>query len=95
MYEMGIASSMASRKAAVCEITHSDIESLHRLGFEDLFLESMTKIYSMNLYDEFIETGWNRKLVLKTKKKLIPEIIRVVMLGWYQAIEVACEGNTE
>lgn len=91
MYEMGVASTMASRNPTECNLTQNDINYLVEVGFEKIFIDSMKKIYQMKLYDEFRQGGWNRKLVLKTKRKLIPEIIKVVALGWYQAALIAGE----
>jgi len=51
----------------------------------------MHKIHAMNMYDEFIKKGWTRRLASKTKKMLVPEIIKIVTLAWYQAVVMATE----
>jgi hypothetical protein len=52
-------------------------------------MESLHKIAGMELYEEFGSTGWTRRLASKTRKVLIPEIIKLVCLAWYQAAYLA------
>jgi hypothetical protein len=56
-----------------------------------LFLGAVHKIDDLKMYDEFGAKGWTRQLANRTRKVLIPEIIQLVMLGWYQAILLAEE----
>lgn len=91
MFEMGIASSMASRNPIEFHLVQKDLDELTTNGFEKVFITSMHRIFQMKMYDEFRETGWNRKLLIKTKKKLLPEIVRAVALAWYQAVLMTSE----
>lgn len=59
---------------------------LEQEGFEALFLESMYKIASLNMYAEYIKKGWTRQLAMQTRNVLMPEIVSLVTLAWHQAI---------
>jgi hypothetical protein len=90
-FEIGVASAVATDKFKTSGPTESDVARLVKGGFEAIFMESMYKIHGMKMYDEFSKNGWTRRLATKTKKVLVPEIIKVVALAWYQAIIMATE----
>jgi hypothetical protein len=86
MFEFGVASTIAALKFDEEYVGLDDIERLKKQGFDTLFLEAVHKIDGMKMYDEFGGKGWTRQLALRTRKILIPEIIKLVTLGWYQAV---------
>lgn len=85
MFEWGVASAIAPEKFNTSGPTDDDFRQLERDGFEQVFLRALHKIDHMKMYDEFGKQGWTRSLGNKTKKVLIPEIIKVVCLAWYEA----------
>lgn len=85
MFEMGVAMAIVSGNYKLSYPSQDDIVRLKQRKFEPLFLESLNKINSMKMYDRFCKEGWNLKLANETKKVLIPEIIKLVILAWYQA----------
>lgn len=89
MFEMGVASAISSDNFKKIGATVDDIKSLRQNGFEAEFVKSLNLINDMKLYDEFGKTGWTRHLASKTKKFLIPEIIKTVTLAWYQSLIIA------
>jgi len=93
LFEMGVASAVSTDKFKISGPSDNDIKRLSQDGFEALFMESVHKIYDMKMYDEFGKNGWTRRLATKTKKVLVPEIIKVVALAWYQAIIIATESS--
>lgn len=82
-YELGVASTIAPHSFSTAGPLKSDIDEFLKIGLEAAFLKSVHKIADMKLYDEFGQSGWTRKLANKTRKLLIPEIIKVVTLAWY------------
>lgn len=40
----------------------------------------------MNIYDEFGKAGWTTPIASSVRDDLIPEIIRMVILAWLEAI---------
>jgi hypothetical protein len=93
MFEIGIASAISADKFKNSGPSENDIVRLNKNGFESLFMESLHKIHDMGMYDEFGKNGWTRSLATKARKVLVPEIIKVVTLAWYQAINLAAESK--
>lgn len=89
MYEMGVATAIASDKFESSGPSEADIIYLDKNGFEIVFFESLHKIHKLNIYKEYCRDGWTLDLALKTKKNLVPEIIKIVTLAWYQAVLMA------
>lgn len=85
-YELGVAASITSNSFTNCSPTRNDIRRLIRDGFETTFLKSLQKINRLDMYTKFVDKGWTRRLANQTKRTLIPEIIRIVSLAWYQAV---------
>lgn len=88
-FEMGVASTIAPYSFTESNPNGNDIIRLRQEGFEALFIESVHKIFAMKMYDEFALKGWTRQLANKTKKILVPEIIKIVTLAWYDAAYAA------
>lgn len=89
MFEMGVASAISADKFKSFTITPDDLASLRKNGFETEFMKILTNVDEMKMYDKFGKTGWTRKLANKAKKDLIPEMIKAVVLAWYEALIVA------
>jgi hypothetical protein len=89
MFELGVASTIVSVKFEEDCVTSSDIEQLKSQGFEAMFIEAVHKIDDLKMYDEFGYKGWTRQLANRTRRVLVPQIIKIVMLGWYQAVLLA------
>lgn len=86
MFEIGIASAINTEKFKFVEPSVKDIALLNIDGFEAIFLKYLQTINNMKMYDEFGRDGWTRRLATKARKVLIPDIIKVVTLAWYQAV---------
>jgi len=86
MFEIGIATAISADKFKFSGPNTFDIGHLKRNGFEIQFMQSLHKINDIKMYEDFVKNGWTRRLMLKIKKILIPEIIKIVSLAWYQAI---------
>lgn len=84
-FELGVASTIAPQRFNECYPTKADIDNLKKIGFEAVFLESMHRIYDLRMYDAFGKGGWTHRLASQTRDVLIPEIIKVVCLSWYNA----------
>lgn len=84
MFEWGIATTIATGKLPNTIPSASDIERLKKAGFMELFDETLKRIVSLQLYEEFQKVGWTRRLARETKEHLVPEIVRIVVLAWYK-----------
>lgn len=87
MFEFGVATAIASETYRDKYLTRRDINRLEKDGFEAAFMKSVYKIHKLGMYDELgRKKGWTRSLARKARKILIPEMIKVVTLAWYQAV---------
>jgi len=86
MFELGIASAINADKFKFIEPSVSDVTRLNLDGFEAVYVYYLQKISKMKMYDEFCKIGWSRQLANKARRVLVPDIIRVVTLAWYQAV---------
>jgi hypothetical protein len=85
-FEMGVATAIASDSLSDVDVSAEDIVLLNKHGFEKIYLDSIDKIYAMNIYDEFGKAGWMTPIASSVRDDLIPEIIRMVILAWLEAI---------
>lgn len=92
-FELGVATTIAGLRLEEAAPSAEMIEKLRNEGFEALFLDRLQMIADLKMYEEFSRLGWTRHLARQTKGVLIPEIIRIVTLGWYQAVLDAAKGQ--
>ena len=93
-FEMNVAAAISTAKFKSFKLKKSDLEDLKRRGFNSIYLDSINKIYSLKMYDSAIQSGWTRILTIQTRKYLIPEMIKMVCLAWYQAALLSVEEDT-
>lgn len=90
-FEWGIATTLASGRLQKCAPSGNDVVRLKKEGFMPLFDEALMRIVNLKLYEEFSRIGWTRRLARETRAHLIPEIVRVVTLAWYECSLAAIE----
>lgn len=83
-YEYGVLMITAALPRKVLE-TELDPTVLVGREFEEVFRESLEKVQNMEIYDRFLRDGWTTELAVETKEVLLPEIVKIVALGWYSA----------
>jgi hypothetical protein len=87
-FELGIATTLAAGRLSDTAPTPEEFLKLKKSGFMAVFDDTVTEIADLELYEEFYKVGWTRRLANDTRRTLIPEIIRMVCLAWYDcAIE--------
>lgn len=85
-FELGIMTAISAMKFDTLSFTEELRDELRQEGFDNIFKASVKRIADMGMYEEFIQKGWTRHIANETKNVLVPEIIRMVMLGWMAAI---------
>jgi len=85
LFEIGVATAISTDNFSDIDFSRRDISRLKEIGFENVFLTALSKIDNMKMFDKIAIRGWTPTLGRRTKKILIPEIIKVVILAWYQA----------
>jgi hypothetical protein len=89
-FELGIATTLAATgRLQNTTPTGNDLVRVKNEGVEPLFEETLHRIAGLELYEEFSRAGWTRRLARDTKQLLIPEIVRIITLAWYESILVA------
>lgn len=88
-FELGIATTIATSRLPNTTPTGNELVRLKSEGFMPLFNESLERIVSLKLYEEFYKVGWTRRLARETKNKLVPEIAKVVTLAWTDCVLAA------
>ncbi len=51
--------------------------------------EAIDRLHVRAAYEQFRQDGWTVDLAMATKNQLLPEIVRVIALLWYSAVEEA------
>lgn len=93
LYEMGVAtmiSSMAAKKFALMP-TNEEIQIVLDGNFMKLFENKIKWVFNQEYYKRYMEKGWTTRLAQETKYILLPEISKMVALGWFEGIRLAYE----
>jgi hypothetical protein len=88
-FELGVAMAIAPLRFDDIIITEEEYKRAIKEPYGTIFLETLQRIAKWEMYDEYGKLGWNRNLAQQTRSKLLPEIIRAVVLAWYCASIVA------
>lgn len=89
MFEAGVATTakpLAFKEAAA---NHEDIDELNSRGFIAIYIDMISAIDSLGMYERFKREGWTRTLARQTTRELIPTIIHAVELAWLEAYQRA------
>lgn len=84
MFEWGIATTLAAGRLTYTQLNGHDIDRLRSEGFLALFDEAVARVVKLRLYEEFQKVGWTRRLARETKEQLLPEIVRIIALAWFE-----------
>ncbi len=87
-YEYGVLMITAALPPRALEVKLTE-EDLACLDTEANFQKSLEKIQKLQMYDRFLSDGWTTELAMETKNVLLPEIVKMIALGWYSAIAEA------
>lgn len=88
-FELGVATTIAAGRLGSSVPTTADLKRVREGDFESLFYDALHEIAAMKMYEEFGRKGWNRRLARETREVLVPDIVRIVTLGWYDALQDA------
>lgn len=84
-FEWGVASSTTMNTFKDISLSDEDYEAIAERGYIPFFFESLQKIDSLKLYEEFAKDGWTVKLGNASRTELMPLIMKNVCLAWYAA----------
>lgn len=86
-FEAGVASVIAYKRFSDGMPTATEREQVARDGFRSYYLADVQRVANLQMYENFIKTGWTTALAMQTNRQLMPLIIRAVVLGWLSAVE--------
>ena len=90
-FEVGVANVVPYQRFVTGLPSDEGIIRAQQMGYRAYYYEQVQVVARMDMYQEFIKTGWTRRLAKQTKDELMPLIIRAVVLGWLTAAERAAE----
>ncbi|MBR2997394.1 hypothetical protein IKF33_03130 [Candidatus Saccharibacteria bacterium] len=85
-FEYGVAVTTAAMSYKSLYPNFTDAE-LQNLDLKHQFLESLNKIYRLDMYHRFLKKGWTTELAVEVKQILLPEIVKNIALAWTEAIK--------
>ena len=82
-YGAGLIASSTPMKALTPKITSADLDNL---DLKHEFYDAFRRIVDLDMYSRYRYKGWTKALATESKAVLIPEIVRLIVLGWYSAL---------
>lgn len=97
LYEMGVATMITSiaAKKITNDPTKEEISRVLNGDFMKVFEEKIKWVADQKYYETYLEKGWTTSLARNTKSILLPEISKIVALGWFEGIRRASVENFE
>lgn len=84
-FEIGIATSILGKKFDKDIIEPGDLETLKKDGYEKVFRSIFQQVVELDAYARYKKSGWSTPLARDVRKKLVPLIVKAVLLGWYSS----------
>lgn len=89
LFEAGVATAAKPLAFKTAAVTQEDIDDLAARGFEGIYIDMVSAISELGMYDRYKRDGWTTTLARQTTKHLIPTIIHAVELAWLEAYYAA------
>lgn len=89
MFEFGVATTIKPMRFKDTALGQEWLEKSLKRGLAAEYAEAVQRVYRLDMYHSFWQSGWTPKLARQTRAKLMPEIIRMVTLAWYLAYREA------
>jgi len=86
LFEFGVSGIIKPLTFSDAVPTAADLKGMLELGPIEWFKRASREIAALEIFDNYLEKGWNGKLALDVRQKLAPTIIRTVSLTWYMAL---------
>jgi hypothetical protein len=93
LFEMGVVMILAPHTIRDSVPSEEIISQGRKIGIEEMFMRSARRIAGEFAYDEFYRKGWTPSLARWVRNDLLPEITKIVTLGWYLALKEAGMAN--
>ncbi len=88
-YRVAMITKRKTMKSLTPKLSRKEISRLKDYSSLDLtaeFYNSLKKIHKLKMYDTFREEGWTTDLSRDTAQILLPEIVKMITIGWLSAL---------
>ena len=85
LFEAGVATAAKPLRFNDAQLTDEDFDSLKETSFSQLYMNMITQVDQLDMYENFKSSGWTRTLAKQTNQELVPVIVKAVTLAWYDA----------
>ena len=92
-YEYGVAYIIKPVRLERLMPKNLEAADLKKVDLKKEFYDAVNKVDSLKMYDHFLDAGWTTQLAVETREILIPEIVRLIVLGWASSIVLAKGGR--
>lgn len=82
-YGVALVAASATEKALTAGV---EFVKPKNIDLSQEFHKALQRIHNLDMYSRFRNTGWTGELAIETKEILLPEIIRMIALGWYSSL---------
>jgi len=89
LFEAGVATTAKPLAFKDAAADPEDVAELRTRGFQAIYIDMISAIDSLGMYERFKRDGWTRTLAQQTSRELIPTIIHAVELAWLEAYDRA------
>jgi hypothetical protein len=86
-FEMGVAMSILGSGFGKSSISKEDLTLLNKEGYEAVFRKLLQDVFDLKTYEAYTKRGWDIRLARKVRMKLVPLIVKAVVLGWYAGVK--------
>ena len=90
-YHVARIATRTSLKKMMPRLSRAELKRLKEWQDLDLkaeFYKSLDRVASLKMYDRFREDGWSKALTKETTSILLPEIVKMVTIGWLSALPI-------
>ena len=88
MFEFGVATAILGNNFGKIVISDEDLRNLKKNGYKKTFEVIMKQVVLLGTYETYSKKGWSRQLAKTVRAELVPLIVKAVVLGWYDAVQV-------
>lgn len=93
LFEAGVASTIKTLRFDGIVPSKSEFDRLKTEGFEQIYRDAIAGVVTLDLYTKYKKRGWTRSVASMVRNSLMPIIIRMVILAWYDSYNRSKEGG--
>ncbi|MDR0591478.1 MAG: hypothetical protein LBG75_02925 [Candidatus Nomurabacteria bacterium] len=88
MFELGVEFIMIPfrPKQAAVELSVADVSRVKSGEYMSMYKDSVKRVDSYQMFERYEKKGWTEELARDVKKVMIPEMIKMISLGWLAGV---------